>query len=145
MARGFTEVGVFAVKEMPQVAICLLAKPAEAVCAAVYEHPKVGTWVELFSRYQDGTGITYSTMPDRGLEPRPGHPAIHAPGTSAEALYDRIMRERPQQPLAVITPEKLPHYFELAYAEGMAWRKNKGLTAEEVIRVAKTRKPDADE
>jgi hypothetical protein len=141
--KGFTVTGTYKIPEMPPLAIRLFAKTAEASYACIYEHEKAGTWVETFSRYQDGTGITYTIMPARGLKPRPGHPVVHFPGLGSGELYARFIRERPGGALEHIRSEDLARYFERSYAESMAWRKQEGISAQEVARVAASRKPSA--
>ena len=139
LARGFTDGGTFTAPEMPAVIIRMFAKPAEAVCSCIYEHEKVGVWMDMFTRYQDTTGITFTNTRDRGLSQRPGRPILHFPELSPADLYQQFIAERPAGAMVTITAEQLPRFYEEAYAESMAWRKNKGITAEEVARVAKTR------
>ena len=138
-ARGFTDVGTFAVPEMPPLTLRLWAKPEEQVCATIYEHEKVGVWMDLFSRFTDGTGITYANTRDRGLAQRPGRPVVHLAGAAPEELCRRFMQDRPHRSMVTITPEELPAFYENSYAEQMVWRKQKGISVEEVAHVAKTR------
>ncbi len=142
-AKGFMVTGTYRIPEMPPLAIRLLAKIPEASYACIYEHEKAGTWVEIFSRYQDGTGITYTIMPARGLKPRPGHPVVHLPGLNSSELYARFIAARPSGSLEHFRLEDLARYFERSYAESMAWRKQEGISAREVARVAASRKPSA--
>ena len=64
---------------------------------------------------------------------------MHFPELSPADLYQQFIAERPAGAMVTITAEQLPRFYEESYAESMAWRKNKGITAEEVARVAKTR------
>ncbi len=139
-ARGFAVTGTYRIPEMPPLVLRLLAKPAEAAYACIYEHEKAGIWIEIFSRYQDGTGLTYTITPSRGLDPRPGHPVGHFPGLSSDELYTRFMAQRPTGPLEHIRAEDLARYFERSYAESIAWRKQQGISAGEVAKVATSRK-----
>src|SRR5581483_1083204 len=55
LASGFEYVGAFTVDKMPGVKVVMLVKPSDYVTAHIYEHPKAGIWIELATRYQDGS------------------------------------------------------------------------------------------
>jgi hypothetical protein len=134
VAHGFEEAGTYRIEEMAGVVVRFLAHSGERIAACIYEHPKVGTWIDLVSRYRDDRGITYTTSKPTGLDQRPGTQTVHAPGTGADALYHRMLRERPAGELEEITPASVPALFVDAYARSTAWRKNKGVSADEVAR-----------
>ena len=135
--RGFQDAGTYTVAEMPGMVVRLLAKPEEHFYAAIYEHPQVGQWMDLVTLYQDGTSATFTTSKPTGLAPRPGHPSIHAPGAGPLAIYARARAERAKQVMMPATPMNAVHDFERAYAESIAWRKHRGISACEVAEVAK--------
>ncbi len=139
LAAGFTEAGVFTAPEMPPLILRLFARPDEAACSCIYEHEKVGVWMDLFTRYEDGTGITFTNTRDRGLAQRPGRPIYHFPGMNTADLHRKFVAERPAGAMITITAAQLPRFYEESYAESIAWRKSRGVTAEEVARVAQTR------
>lgn len=136
LSRGFEDAGTFTIDEMPGVVLRLLVHREDAMYAAIYEHPKVGQWFELFSRFQDGSSITFSTSRPSGLSPRPGHPVVHAPGITPAELHDRACEERPRRPTNPVSKDKAATCFEESYAEATAWRKEHGISAVEVARVA---------
>ena len=137
LSRGFTRVGFFAVPEMPGLDIYQLVNVETNVYANLYSHPKAGKWTELVSRYEDGVFCSFSTQIARGLEHRPGDVHVNAPGSDPGDLYDRVLRERPQKgELVQLVPEEVPRLFEKGYRELMFWRRNKGISAEEVAKVA---------
>jgi hypothetical protein len=133
-ALGFSEAGTYGIQEMAGLFLKLLVQSDQRIAACIYEHPKVGTWIDFFSQYKDGTGITYTTARPTGLDQRPGAKTVHAPGTGAEALYHQMCRERPAGELEEMTPANVVSRFEDAYARATAWRKNKGVSGEEVAR-----------
>jgi hypothetical protein len=101
----------------------------------VYEHPQAGVWMDLVSRYQDGTSVTYSnTAQGSGMDQRPGHSITREQGASPEAMFERLLRERPQRPLAPHTAESFQAVFEKAYADEMDWRNSRGGPTEEEVR-----------
>lgn len=126
-ALGFQEAGLYSVREMPDFRMQALAQPEASVYAVVYEHPSAGAWVDLVCRYADGTTLTYlNTQQGAGLEQRPGHGKLRAPGLDSAALYHRMLGERPQRPLLPARPEEFVTVFEHAYAEEMDWRNSRG-------------------
>lgn len=138
-ARGFEDGGIFGVREMPGVVIRLLAQPEESVMGIVYEHPQAGQWVELATRYADGTSYSVTTSRETGLDPRPGHVTEHLHGTSVTRLCERLLAARPAGMVEPARAADLHVRFEQGYAEAMAWRKAHGVSRVEVVKVA-TRK-----
>jgi hypothetical protein len=133
-ARGFHEAGTYTIQEMEGVGVRFLIEPEERIVACVYEHFRAGTWVDLVCSRRDGTGITYSTLRPTGLASRPGILKVNAPELGSEALYQRLLRERPEGDWEEWTAANAPAKFEDAYARETAWRRNKGVSAEEVAR-----------
>jgi hypothetical protein len=133
---GYRPAGSFAVAEMGGLPIHFAVKPSQCAVAAVYEHPEAGVWFDLFTRYQDGTSFTFATSrKGAGLDQRPGHPTVRAPGLDAAAAHTRFLRERPAGTMKSYSALEVPGIFIDAYAEAMAWRKQRGITAAEVQRV----------
>jgi hypothetical protein len=144
LGRGFSATGDYSIPELPGVLVRFLMNAEHSVFACVYEHPKAGTWMELATRYQDGTGATFSMMRDRGIEHRPQNVVVHAPGATPGELLERMLRERPSKPLVQLSAEKIVQLFENAWREQITWQKNKGgLSAKEVARVIVTREKNA--
>jgi hypothetical protein len=56
------------------------------------------------------------------------------PDSSARALYEQMLRERPSREWVEMTPANTVQRFQDAYARSTAWRKNRGVSAEEVAR-----------
>ena len=136
LSRGFARVGLFGASEMPGIDIFHLVNVSTSVYANLYSRPNATKWVELVTRYENGVFCSFSTLVDRGFEHRPGDVHVYAPGSDAGTLYDRMLRERPQGAMVALTAEEVPRLFEKGYAELVFWRKNKGMSPEEVAKVA---------
>src|SRR5207248_145222 len=87
---GFAEAGTYRVDELDGVFVRCLVHAEERVAACIYEHPKVGTWIDFFSHYKDESTFTATTAADHGMDKRPGATGFHAPGTTSNALYERM-------------------------------------------------------
>jgi len=131
---GFSEAGTYEIPEMAGTTIAFYAQLTDQVACAIYDHPKVGVWLNFYSHYRDGRRVTASTRPASGLESQPGATTIHAPGTPASALYQRFLRERPAGELEPMTPMNVVARFEAVFASEMAWRKQQGVSAAELAR-----------
>ena len=136
LSRGFEDAGVHTVAEMPGLVIQLLAHYGDSFYAAIYQHPKAGTWFDVFSRYQDGTSVTYSTARPTALKQRPGHPTVNLPGAQPTRVLDKALAQRPRRPLQPATPNQAVSVFENAYAESIAFRKQTGISTGEVVGTA---------
>ena len=136
LKRGFTDLGPHSVDVMPHVTLRFLVNPAVSIYACVYEHAKVGTWLDLVSRYADGSGATFTTVRPTGLDPNPRETVVHAPGSPSDTLFGRMLVERPQRPLVRLDAAEVIRLFEAVYAEQILWRKTRGVSAREVGNVA---------
>jgi hypothetical protein len=131
--RGFGPAGTYSVREMQGVIVHFLVKPTDAAVAVVYEHPKAGVWCDLQTAYQDGTSFTLTNAKmGGGLDERAGHASVRAPGLPPVILHLRLVRERPQGEMRQISAGEIVKHFTDAYADSMAWRKNRGISAREV-------------
>jgi hypothetical protein len=133
---GFESAGIHRIPELAGVVVELFAKPSDRLYGVVYEHPKSGHWFDVVCRFEDGTSATYTTAPPTGLDPRPGHPVVNAPGARAQALVERARSESRGKRTKPATRDNVVADFETAYAESIAWRKGRGISAQEVGRVA---------
>ena len=138
-SRGFEDAGVYAIPEMPGIIVQLLAHRGEGFYAALYEHARAGVWLDLVSRFQDGTSVTYTTSPATALKPRPGHPSVNLRGVETLAVFDKARVMRPRRPLTAVSADQAVSVFEESYAEQIAYRKQVGISTREVVNTA-TRK-----
>jgi hypothetical protein len=132
--RGFVEAGIYTITEIPGVALRFLLNQATNSYASIYEHDKAGNWIELITRYQDGTGATFTQQPDRGMRHRVQDFVVHAPGADPGTLYERMLKERPQRALLDLNADELPRLFETVYAAQVRWRKQRGADVREVAK-----------
>jgi len=63
---GFTDTGSYLVPDLAALRLHALSKPDDFAYAVVYEHDAAGVWIDIVTRYQDGTSITYSTAKKGG-------------------------------------------------------------------------------
>ncbi len=134
-SAGFEDAGGFMVKEMGMLPVHFMVRASDTVTAAVYEHPAAGIWYDLYTHYLDGTSVTFSTARlGGGLDPRPGHPVERLPGLGPADLLKRFLAARSSGPMKPVSLQGVPEAFAAAYTESVAWRKQRGISAEEVER-----------
>jgi hypothetical protein len=134
---GFEDIGAFGTQEMDYLRLRALAHPAHSVYAAVYEHDKAGVFMDLVTRYQDGTSVTYSTnVIGEELRQRPGHLTVRDAASGSGGLLQRMLAERPQAPMEPATADAFTADFEQAYADSMDWRNSQEFDPDEIRRAA---------
>lgn len=134
-SAGFQDAGVFSVAEMPGILLHAFAHPAEGAYAVVYEHPQVGVWLDLVTRYADGTSVTFGNATrGGGLDSQLGHDKVREPGGDPAALLRRFLAERAPKPRVAVSAAEFVSCFEQAYADEMQWRNERGGPTEEEIR-----------
>jgi len=141
--QGFRSGGTFLIDEMPETFVQLFVHPDENLIGVAYEHPQAGHWADVVEYRTDGTGTTWTSAPETGLDPRPGHTQIREPGASVDRLVARARSERGPGPAQSFHPSELAALVERAYAEESAWRKSRGITREEMERIARNLKEAA--
>jgi hypothetical protein len=137
-SRGFTDLGPYRIDVMPELTVRVLVNSTVSVYACVYEHATAGIWLDLVSRYEDGSRATFTTLRSNGINQRPQDTIVRAPSASSEALYGRMLTERPQRALLRLDPATVIRLFESAYAEQRLWRQTKSISAREASNVAAT-------
>lgn len=118
-AAGFAEAGTFVVHQMPELVVALHALPAEHAYAVIYDHPRSGTWVELVTRYQDGTLAQFTTLEPMDVVLPAGSLHVAAPGTPLGELWKRMRSERPARPMRECSRAAAASDFERGYAESV--------------------------
>ena len=135
LKRGMGDAGTFTITELPGTIVRFFIDGPNSLYAAIYEHPKVGCWAEVITRYQDNTSATVTMRPALGFAKMPGYVTIHAPGASVDALCNRLLRERPRKAPVELSRFNVARLFEAAWADQIRWRKQRGGRAEEVAQV----------
>lgn len=139
LREGFADAGTFSVPELPGVKVRFLIHEGERVYAALYQHPKVSEWCEIISRYEDGTGATFTLLASRGLDAEPGNRVVRRPGAGPVDLFHQALRERPAGNLIAVNRSNVGQLFCEVWARSIAWRKSRGISAREVAQVARKR------
>jgi len=134
---GFEDAGLYTIPEMPGVHVRLMANSNEWMYAAIYDHPAVGVFYDVVSRAEDGSSWTFTTARATGIKHRDNAHMTNLPGAEPGALATACMRKRPATGLRTCTKASAVRDFEAAYAEYIAWMKQRGLSRGEVVEVAR--------
>src|SRR5271169_298307 len=130
---GFSDLGAYSVDKMPGVLIRILFQSQTHVSAQICEHPRSGGWTEFATRYIDGGSDYLTTLPDQGIAPPPFARTSRADkSTPTDRLYQQHLAQRKSAGIKPVAASEVVHEMEDAYLRYMVWKKNKGLTPEEV-------------
>jgi len=136
-AGGFEDAGLFTIPEMPGVHVRLLANARESMYAAIYDHPVAGVFYDVVSRAEDGSSWTFTTARPTGIRHRDNAHMTNLPGAEPAALVTACLRGRSASGLRACSKAAVVHDFETAYADYIAWMKQRGLSRGEVVDVAR--------
>lgn len=134
---GFESAGTYTIREMLGVHVELLAHRDDSMAGAIYDHPAVGVFYDVISRYVDGATCTYTTARITGIKRPPNARTVNVPEALPTALIEEARRDRPQQGLRSCSTSSVVSDFVAAYGEYMAWMKHRGVSTSEVMEVAK--------
>ena len=132
---GFEKVGNFQIREVDGMEMEAWMNSAKSVTSVIYEHPKVGVWLDFWTHFQDGTRMTFAnTHVSEGIEHAPGHDYRLFPGMDARELFEKFLAARPDKPAKPVSAETFVSVFEQVYAEEQDWRNLRGGASVEEIR-----------
>ncbi len=134
---GFQDAGIYRVDKMPGVLIHILCQPETGVAAHIYDHPRSGSWIEMVTRYDDGSTHAVSTLPPNGMKHPDWYRKIQADKTiPANKIYERFLPQRQQHGVRLVTTSAVVREFEEDYHRVALWRRETGISPQEVAHVA---------
>jgi hypothetical protein len=134
--QRFDWVGDVALEPMEDVFASLLVD-RDGFAAVVYDHPKVGVWVDVVARYHERGGLTASNASQGGhLESPPFSQKFFVSAGTPEQVWatfqDRV-RAVPAEVRQPLTRENIVRSFETAYADEIDWRNAQGGPTEDEV------------
>lgn len=136
-ALGFDKCGAWTVAEFMDLPLVGFVRPSDGVLAVVYEHPLAGEWMDFCVAYESGGSLTVTSAPKGGeLDQRPGHAKHFTAGVSPAGMLALCKAEQLDKPVLQVAAGDFAATFMRMYAEDAAWRNHRGVSAEEVSRVA---------
>jgi len=132
--HGFRHAGNYRVVEIG-VDVQFLVHDHECLLACIYNHPVVGVFMDLVTRYQDGSCVTFANREASGIDQHPCLQNRFLGNVAPTELIDRALTERPEQPMREIHDKDLAPDFCRVWKEYKEWRNPRGTTAEEVERI----------
>jgi hypothetical protein len=137
LACAFQDVGVYSVDKMPGVLIRMMCQPQSGVAAHIYDHPRSGSWIEMVTRYNDGSTHAVSTLAPNGMKHPEWFRKIQADKTiPTNKIYERFLPQRQQHGIKVVATNDVVREFEEDYHKLALWRQEAGISPQEVARVA---------
>ena len=134
---GFEDAGVYSVDKMPGVLIRMMCQPQTGVAAHVHDHPRQGSWIEMVTRYEDGSTHAVVTLPPTGLKTAEWFRKIYADkAVPTDQIYKRYLTQRRQDNVKHVPTSEIVREFEDVYHRLALWRHEAGISPQEVARVA---------
>jgi hypothetical protein len=144
-SEGFEDAGTYAIIELPGVHVVLAANIRESMYAVIHDHQRAGVWIDIITRYLDGTRWTHSTLGGQGLDPRPSNLIVRLPGATTTELLARARGDRPKTGQRRVNRIDVGPHFEQGYADWIAWRKQAALETTPLPVAPKASAADAGE
>lgn len=132
--RGFRHAGNYRIPEIG-VEVQFLANEEQRALSCIYNHPVVGVFMDVVTRYEDGKSVTYANRNATGLDQHPMYENRFLGEVSAAELVERALSERPDWAKKPIREADLVPDFCRVWKEYKEWRTNRGTTPEEVERI----------
>ena len=137
LRNGFQDAGVYSIDRMPGVLLRMMYQPQAGVAAHIYDHPRAGSWLEMVTRYCDGSTHAVCTLAPNGMKQPDWYRKIQADkAVPSNQIYERFLPMRHQQGIRYVTTAEIVDEFEEAYRKLALWRQQAGLSPQEVARVA---------
>jgi hypothetical protein len=136
---GFADAGTYTVDEMPGVVLRLLASSTDSIMAIAYEHPRVGHWLELVTRYADGRRCSATSLVTAPVSAPDFVTTLREANAPPLRLLETIRRKRPEGTMLPVTTGDVTRMFEEGYAESMKWHRERGVSRGDVVKVAMRR------
>ena len=132
--HGFQHAGNYKITEIG-VDLQFLMNPEQHALACIYNHPVVGVFMDVITRYQDGTSVTFANRKATGLDQHPKYQNRFLGEVSAQELVERALRERPDWEKKPVREQDLVEDFCRVWKEYKEWRSQRGTSPEEVERI----------
>jgi hypothetical protein len=133
-SHGFRHVGNYRVEEI-SVDVQFLVSDKNCALACIYNHPSAGVFMDIVTRYEDGSSVTFANREASGLDQHPQLQNRFLGDISPNDLVEKAFAERPGIPMRSIREEEIVPDFCRVWKEYKEWRNKRGTTAEEVERI----------
>ncbi len=141
-SKGFINLGMYRIDEMPLIPVMAMSHGENRLLAVLYEHPKLGIWMDFVVKYPGDKSLTVSNASMGGqLEHRPNHDKEYMPKVSMADLYTKVIAlssGKEKEPV----PTDNAGFIEAmqnSYRDDMLWRSSRGgVNAEELRRLAES-------
>lgn len=131
---GFRHAGNYRVQEIG-VDVQFVINDRDCALACIYNHPIAGVFMDIVTRYEDGTCITFANRCASGLDQHPQLQNRFLGDIPPGELIERAIADRPLKPMREIHEQDLVPDFCRVWKEYKEWRNKRGTTAEEVERI----------
>jgi hypothetical protein len=133
-ALGFREAGRYQILQLPDLYLWAFVKP-EAGVTVVLTRSRAGASFEMATHYRDGTSFAFGSSRTYGVLAHPPQWTLRrVPESDPASVYERMLAERPEMPIAPDHVDDFVAQYQDRYARIMDWRNLRGGYTEDEIR-----------
>ena len=137
LLSGFQDLGAYSVNRSQGMLIRILFQPQSYVAAHIFDHPTAGNWIEMATRYEDGSTDVVTTLAPTGAKNPDWFRRVQAEqGTPTRQIYERYLATRRQQGIEMLSAADAVGEFEDVYQKLALWRQESGVVRLESAPVA---------
>ena len=135
-AAGFARIGTFTFPELKGVVLWAFVNESEKAYSTITKI-KGQVFDEFYGYLEEGGSLSASNSPQYGLlDARPGFHRNPCPGANAEITWLTWKQVAGDHSFLPASELDWAATFKRSYEEDVVWRKNKGMSAEEIRRIA---------
>jgi hypothetical protein len=128
LLSGFQDIGAYRVDQTPGMLIRIMFQSQAQVSVHIFDHPSAGNWIEMATRYEDGSTDVATTLAPTGAKSPDWFRRIPTEqGTPTRQVYESYLTQRKQQGIEMLSAAEVVREFEKAYHNLALWRQQGGL------------------
>jgi hypothetical protein len=134
--EGFEQFGEYLIPETRTLTEFWL-NSREDLTATIVNHPRVGMWLAVSTRYEDWSSFGVANKNETGVDPHPTKRIVYVgPDADAITVIEKARRDRPAGVRRHPTRDRVLSDYATSWRQHVEWRRARGTTVDEFKRVS---------